>query len=143
MDFSDIEDRVKERIRAAMPYVKLVETYAGRLEEDLEKLSVPFPAVFVAYGGSSYDWVDSRSFSDAPVFSIIVAAKDLRGSGKLRQGEYGCYRMIKDVVAAIANETFDLDIFPMRPVKTSLLVISKTMAAYSIEFRTSFDRGSR
>lgn len=142
MDFTDIEDSIKERIKASMPYVRLVETYAGQLGGELDKLPVPFPAVFVAYGGSVYSWVDGRNFSDAPTFSIIVAAKDLRGSEKLRQGEHGCYRMIKDVLNVITNQTFGLDTWPMQPVRTSLLYISKTMAAYSVEFKTSFDKGS-
>ena len=141
MDFTDIEDRIKERIRTSMPYLKLVATYAGELGEDLQKLPVPFPAVFVAYGGSAYERVDGRSFSDALVFSIIVAAKDLRGSVELRRGEYGCYRMITDVLNTLANETFGLDMWPLQPVRTSLMSISKTMAAYSVDFRTSYDRG--
>jgi phage gp37-like protein len=140
MDFTDIEDRIKDRIRTSMPYVKVVETYAGQLGEDLERLPVPFPAVFVAYGGSAYEWVDGRSFNDAPTFSIIVAARDVRGSKELRQGEYGCYRMIKDVLSAAANQTLGLDMWPLKPLRTSLLFLSKTMAAYGIDFRTSFDK---
>ena len=139
MDFTDIEDRIKGRIRTSMPYMKLVETYSGQLGEDLEKLPM-FPVVFVAYGGSAYEWVDGRSFNDAPTFSIVVAARDLRGSKELREGEYGCYRMIKDVLSAITNQTFGLDMWPLKPVRTSLLFISKTMAAYSVEFKTSFDK---
>jgi len=143
MDFTDIEERIKERIRTSMPYLKLVATYAGELGEDLQKLPVPFPAVFVIYGGSAYGRVDGRSFSDGPTFSVIVAAKDLGGPEKLRQGEYGCYRMIRDVLDVLANETFGLDIWPMQPVRTSLIAVSKSMAAYGVDFKTSYDRGSR
>ena len=139
MDFTDIETAIKARITAQLTYAKLVETYAGQLEAEMDKLPIAFPAVFVAYGGSTLDWVDGRSFNDTPVISVIVASKDLRGPKDLRGGEYGCYRMIKDILAAISNETFSLEILPMKPVKVSLIFISRTMAAYGIDFQTNFD----
>ena len=139
MDFTDIEDKIKDAIRTAMPYAKVVETYSGQIEGDMEKLPIPFPAVFVAYGGSSMEWVDGRSYSDAPTFSIIVVAKDLRGPKELREGEYGCYRMIKDVLSALAAKTFGLDMEPLKPDRASIIFVSKTMAAYAIDFKTSYD----
>jgi phage gp37-like protein len=139
MDFIDIETAIKEAVAARMAYTKLVETYAGQLEGEMEKLPIAFPVVFVAYGGSTLTWVDGRSFNDTPVFQVIVAARDLRGPRDLKGGEYGCYRMIKDVLAAVSNETFGLEMLPMKPVKVSLIFISRTMAAYGIDFHTSFD----
>jgi phage gp37-like protein len=140
MDFTDIEDAIKTAIKAAMPYVKTVETYAGQLEGEIKELTLQFPAVFVAYGGSTLDWVDGRNFNDAPGFSVMVAAKDLRGSKDLRIGTHGCYRMINDVLVAITAQRFGLMAMePMKPVKVSLIFISKTMAAYGIDFHTNFD----
>lgn len=139
MDFTDIETAIKGRITTQLTYAKLVETYAGQLEADMDKLPTSFPAVFVAYRDSTLTWVDGRSFNDTPVFSVIVASRDLRGPKDLRAGEYGCYRMIKDVLAAISNETFGLSMLPMAPVKVSLIFISRTMAAYGIDFQTNFD----
>ncbi len=134
-----IEEAIKAGIRDAMPYVKTVDTYAGQLEEDISRLVQPFPAVFVTYGGSAFEWVDGRSFSAAPDFSVIVAARDLRGKEDLRKAEYGCYRMVADALAAIANQTFGLDILPMKPVKVALMLVSRTVAAYGIDFQTAFD----
>ncbi|MDR2018566.1 MAG: DUF1834 family protein [Syntrophobacterales bacterium] len=139
MDFTDIEDRIKTAIRTAIPYAKLVETYAGQLEGDMEKLPMSFPVVFVAYGGSALDLVDGQSYNDAPTFSIVVAAKDLRGAKDLREGEHGCYQMIKGVLGAIAGQTLGLDIWPLKPVRVNLIFISRIMAAYGIDFETSFD----
>jgi len=137
--FEQIEDAVMARIKTEMPYVKTVETYAGQLEGEIEKLAIPFPAVFVVYGGSDYQWVDGKSFNDAPGLSVIIAAKDLRGSEDLRKGQYGCYRMIRDVLKTVASQTFGFDIWPMKPVKVSLILISRIMAAYGIDFQTGFD----
>ena len=94
----------------------------------------------MAYGGSTLNWVDGRSFNDAPEFSVIVAAKHMRGSDDLRKGDHGCYGMIKDVLAALANERLGLEAMePMKPVKVSLIFITKTMAAYGVDFETNFD----
>jgi phage gp37-like protein len=139
MDFTDIEDAVKGQIRACLPYVKTVETYAGQLSVEVSRLTRAFPAVFVAYGGSSFDRIDGRSFSETPEFSVMVAARDLRGRDGPRRGEYGCYRMITDVLSAVTNQVFGLAILPMKPVRVSLIALSKTTAAYDIGFQTSFD----
>lgn len=140
MDFEVIEDAIKTAIRADMAYVGTVETYAGLLEGEIKELAMPFPAVFVSYRGSAFKWVDGRSFNDAAEFSVIVAAKDLRGSEDLRKGRHGCYRMIKDVLTSVANQRFGLAaIEPLKPVKVSLIFNSKTTAAYAIYFHTNFD----
>jgi phage gp37-like protein len=140
VDFEDVEDAIKTAIETDLTYVKTVETYAGQLEGEIEKLTIPFPAVFVSYAGSAFDWVDGQNFNDAPVFSVIVAAKDLRGNADLRKGPNGCYQMIKDVLTSVANQRFGLTAMqPMKPVKVSLIFISKTMAAYGIDFGTDFD----
>jgi phage gp37-like protein len=139
MDFTDIEDAIKGQIRICLPYVKTVETYAGQLAVEIGRITRAFPAVFVAYGGSSFDWIDGRNFSETPEFSVMVAARDLRGRDDLRKGEYGCYRMITDVLSAVTNQGFGLAILPMKPVRVSLILVSKTTAAYDIGFHTSFD----
>lgn len=139
MDFTDVETAIKAQIRTHLPYVKVVETYAGQLEADIEALPTAFPAVLVVFKDSTYQWVDGRSFNNVPVFSVLVVAKDLRGPKDLRTGEYGCYRMIKDVLAALAGQTLGLDMWPMQPQRASLIFISKTMAAYGIDFSTNFD----
>ncbi len=134
-----IEEGIKDGIRAAMPYLKKVETYAGQLEGEIEELTILFPAVFVSYGGSDFEWIDGQSFQNDPVFKVIVVAKDLRGQTGMRGGEYGCYRMIIDTLNAIANCTFGKEIQPLKPVKVTPLFISKAFAAYGIDFQTQFD----
>ncbi len=140
MDFTDIEDAIKTTIRNSLPYVRTVETYAGQLEGEIGERAAPFPAVFVTYGGSELDFIDGRSMSDAPRFSVIVVTKDVRGGRDLRKGTYGCYRMVRDVLSALTNRRLGLAAMePMRPVRVSLIFISKTVAAYGVDFRTSYD----
>lgn len=140
MNFVDVEGAITTAVREALPYVRTVETYAGQLEGEIETLALPFPAIFVVYGGSSFEWVDGRSYNEMSEFSVIVAAKNLKGSENLRNGEHGCYRMIADVLAALAHKNLGLAaIEPIKPVSVSLKSISKTAAAYEIDFRTRFD----
>lgn len=139
MNFEDIEDKIIEEIKGNMLYVKTVETYAGQLEQEIKKLPIIFPAVFVAYAGSTLVWVDGPNHNEICEFSILVAAKNLRGSKAVRKDDYGCYQMIVDVLTYLTNKKFDLDIEKLRPLRVSMIYISKSVAIYGIDFQTNFD----
>jgi len=139
MDFEQIEDKIIDEIKSALTYVRTIETYAGQLEADIEKLPVNFPAVYVVYAGSALDWVDALNFSEAAEFSVLVCAKDVRGHKEARKGTAGCYQMIRDVLSALTNNSLGLDIEKMQPVRAALVYITKSTAVYGIDFKTNFD----
>ena len=140
MDFEQIENAIVNQLKASIAYVKTIETYAGQLEADIEKLPIQFPAIYTVYAGSQLDWVDGPTYNEICSFSIIVLAKNLRGKEALRKDAQSCYQMIQDVLAAVANKNFSLDIEKMKPVSVSLLFVSGIAAAYTIEFQTNFDK---
>jgi hypothetical protein len=72
-------------------------------------------------------------------FSVLVAAKDLRGSEEARKKSQGAYDLVKDVLAALTNKNFGLDIERLRPVRVSLVYIGRGVAVYGMDFQTSFD----
>jgi len=140
MTFEDIEDKIITEIKTRMPYVRTVETYAGQLEQNIDSLTIPFPAAFVVYGGSALKWVDGPNHNEASSFSVFVAAKNLRGQSAARKDDTaGCYKMITDVLTYLTNQSFGLGMEKLTPVKVSLLYISQTVAIYSIDFETNFD----
>lgn len=142
MDFEQIEDRIIETLRTEVSSLRTVETYAGQLEEEIAKLPVRFPAAFVLYGGSTFGRVDGPTLQETVEFSVMVAAKNLRGGEEARKGggaEYGAYGLVKDVLGALANEDFGLDMERLRPLRVSPVFIGKTMGVYGIDFQGSFD----
>ncbi len=140
MTFETIEEAIINRLRADMPYARVVESYAGQLENDVSVMMAGFPAVYVVYNGSDYDWVDAVTHNEAVEFSVIVAAKNLKGNKEARKNDYGCYQMINDVIQSLTNQTFGLEIEKLRPVKVSLVGASKSVSIYGIDYQTNFDR---
>ncbi len=139
MDFEQIEDAIINEVRTRVPYLRTVETYAGQLEDDISKLPVRFPAVFIAYGGSDFSWLDGPSYQEKATFSALLCAKSLRGQEAARKEPQGAYSLIRDVLAALTNRDFGLGIERLSPTRASLVFVSGTLAVYGIDFQTSFD----
>jgi len=139
MTFEDIEDKIIQEITTNLTYIKTVETYAGQLEQEIKTLPIKFPAVFVVYAGSTYQWVDGPNHQEICKFTILVVAQNLRGQKSARKDTYGCYQMINDVLNTLTNKTFSLDIEKLKPVRVDLIYVSASIAIYGIDFETSFD----
>ena len=140
MDFEQIENAIITRLKTNLAYVKTIETYAGQLEANIETFLIQFPAIYTIYAKSQFDWVDGRSQSELCTFGVIVVTKNLRGKESLRKDTQAGYQLIKDVLASLTNQNFGLDIDLMKPVEVSLLFVTEIIAAYTIEFQTSFDK---
>lgn len=140
MNFETIESAIKARIQTELPYLRTLETYAGQLEDEIDKLVLSFPAVFVAYQGSSFEWVDGETYNETAEFVALVAAKNLKSGAAIRTDPVsGAYRLIKDVAAALTNQNLGLDIERLRPTQRSLVYSSKTAIIYGLNFQTNFD----
>ena len=142
MDFEQLEDAIITKLKTDLTYVHAIKTYAGELQGEINELLIPTPAIFVMYSGAAYTWVDGQAcFNEVDIFTVMVAAKNLRGNEAIRKdADTGCYRMIKDVLASISNNTFGLDIERLQPVGTKLIVSTKIMAIYGTDFKTNFDK---
>jgi len=139
MRFEDIETKVIETLQTELPYLKTVGTYAGELRDELKSLAVSFPAAYVVYRGSVFGHVDGENEEETVEFTVLAAAKNLKGGESLRKSAYGIYLMIDDILLALANKTFGLNIERVRPLRVSLVYISESAAVYGIDFQTRFD----
>ncbi|MDO8282695.1 MAG: DUF1834 family protein [Thermodesulfovibrionia bacterium] len=139
IDFVQVEDKVIAELKANMKYLKNVESYAGQLASEIDKLVGNFPAVYVAYGGSKLEWVDGTVYNDLPDFDIIVVSKNFKGGEARRKDTNGCYDMIKDVLKYLTNQDFGMDIEKLKPVDVTLLLSTHLATAYNIKFQTNFD----
>ena len=141
MDFEQIEDKIIDALKTSITYARTILTYAGELDGSVEELAIAYPAIFTMFAGSQYGLVDGNDYNEVDIFSVIVASKNLRGNEAMRKdASIGCYKMIKDVLACIAGQNFNLDIERMKPLETRLLYVSKTITYYGIEFQTNFDK---
>jgi phage gp37-like protein len=143
MDFETIEDKIISTLKGEVNHLRTVETYAGQPEGEIEKMPVRFPAAFVIYGGSSFEWADGRNHKEAVTFRVLVAARSLRSDAASRKGsdipgDVGAYEMVKNVLTALTNKDFGLDIEMMRPLSTSLVLVRGGVAVYRVDFQTSF-----
>ncbi len=141
MDFESIEDSIITELKTQITYLKTVETYAGQLEQDIESMPVRFPAAYVAYDGSNFfpGDVGGPGPRETCTFSVFVCAKNLKGQEEARKETGGAYDMVKDVLAALVNKNFGLDIEPVRPMRVSLLFAGRETATYSLAFITGFE----
>lgn len=139
MDFEQVEGKIIAELKLKVTYLRTVETYAGQLEGDIKNLPVKFPAAFVVYGGSEFKPVDGPNHREQAEFTVIVCAKNLRGGEKARKDAHGAYAMVKDVLAALTNRDFGLDLERLRPVRAALVFAGVGIAVYGVDFQTGFD----
>ncbi|GAB4389043.1 MAG: hypothetical protein Kow0025_12010 [Thermodesulfovibrionales bacterium] len=137
MDFEQVENKILERLRAEVPHLMTLETYAGQLGEDIGRLPVRFPAAYVIYGGSRFEPIDGPGHEEEAKFSVLVAARAPRGGGGPGQG--GAYGLVKDVLSALSNSNLGLDMERLRPLRVALVHTSPSVTVYGVDFRASFD----
>ncbi|GAB62649.1 MAG: DUF1834 family protein [Candidatus Jettenia sp.] len=141
MDFEQIEDKIITELKTRITYARTVETYAGQLEAKIEELPIQYPALYVTYAGSQFDWIDNEAnYNEVAVFNILAANKNLKGQEAVRKdGAGGVYKLIKDVTKYITNQNFGLDIERMQLTEVQFVFTSQTITVYGIGFQTNFD----
>ena len=84
MIFDDIENAIIEEVKTGMTDVKTVESYAGQMElaDDIEKLPITFPAVFVSLVEMPLDRLDNIAFNEQPEFALLLCYKDARAHSR-------------------------------------------------------------
>ena len=141
MDFDDIETQIIKTLKDDLDCFKRVETYEGNFDrENLKRMAVNFPAAFVLLSSINIDSVDGPNHKLDCGFTVLVAAKDLRGKEQTKTGAHGCYQLIKDVLEKLTNQKFGLEMEPLKPGKVSLFFTDQYAVIYGIEFNTNFDK---
>jgi phage gp37-like protein len=136
--FDAIEDGLITAIKAGVPVLKTVETYAGQLEADIKTLPTRCPAVYVMFSGfaTAFDEYGAKTFK--PRFTVLVASKDLRGQKQARRKEGGAYDIILALLALLEDETLELAIEPLSVQSCSQVFVSGSLAVYGLEYQTDY-----
>lgn len=136
--FQDIEEAIIGALKASIPAIKTVESWAGQVT--LDTLPLRLPAAFVAYGGSGFSAVDGPTHRESAEFTVIVAARSMRGDGSERTASQGAYALVQEVLSTLTNEDFGyVEIERLSPARVALLSASGGAAVYGITFQTGFD----
>jgi|GEM_PF-1707088 phage gp37-like protein len=141
LKFQDIEDAVIARLREELPYLGHVGPYQGELEGELQSLPVRFPAAFVIWRGSRYEWAGGSNHYETARFSVMLCSRDLRGrehAARGSGGRPGAYQMLEDVLSALSNQALGLRMERLRPLRASLRHLGKDAVLYELEFETGF-----
>lgn len=139
MDFETVEDKIVETVKAGIPYLRTVLTYAGDIKKDIAGFSMPLPAVLVSYVRSDFESSGDPDFEETVVFEILAVSRNLKGPEALRKGAESSYAILKDVLLCLANQDMGLQIERLRPKKVALITADKSTAVYAVTFKTAFD----
>jgi len=146
-----IENAILARIQAApLGYaLKKLATYGGEFSDGIDRIVSDFPAVLIAYSGSTLLQEARSSYTFKATFGIICCATSLRNEKTARHGKpgtVGSYQLITDMTALLSGQKLGLDITPLVPRAVRPLVNDKAGAqlasVYAIDFETNFSLGA-
>jgi phage gp37-like protein len=142
MKIEQMEDQIIQALSQGIPYLAAAETYAGQFEADAPSLPLRYPLAYAVFSGSTAESPDGLTCRHLIEFTILVAARNLRGGKTPRRGaasEHGAYELVRDVHTTLTNATFGLAIEPLRPIRVYLVHAGHDLAVYGVDFETGED----
>ena len=135
--WNSLEDAVLAALKARLgSRVKTLETYQGDYLADLQRQAWRLPAVLVLLRQSRADQVTARSYEVQLDFTVVVAARQLRGEAAGRRGGGGVYEILEGVRQALWHQDLGLDILPFSPVKEEPWLTTGEFIVYAAHYHT-------
>lgn len=123
---------------ALVSVVKTFDRYDGQFgKEDLKSILGLLPGCFVTYVRDNLDAVTSGStYMQKNQFNVVVAAQDLRGNFKAKQGNKGALNICKLVHSVLhLNELGLADVWPgLERTGRFPVLVNKKIAVYEMTF---------
>lgn len=138
MLLTEIEDAMVAAIKAGLPDLKTVESYAGQLEGEIGTLTAKLPAVFVMYSGGT---ITRDAYGDATHvenFTTLVACRDLRGKKQSRTKDGGAYDILNALEATLTDQDLGLEIDSLTGKSVDLVFVAGSLVVYAIEWSTGY-----
>jgi len=133
-----LEDAVLAALKAQLgSRVKTVETYQGDFLPDLKKEAWRLPAVLVMLRQSRGEQVTARSYDVHLDFTVLAAARALRGGTSGRRVEGGVYDILAGVRQALWHQDLGLEILPFSLVLEEPLLTTREFTVYAAHYRTA------
>ncbi len=135
--WNTLEDAVLAALQAQLgPRVKTLKSYQGDWQADLKEQAWRLPAVLVMLRQSRADQVTAGSYDVQLDFTIVVAARQLRGEAAGRRDAGGVYEILEGVRQALWHQDLGLTILPFSPVKEEPWLNTREFMVYAAHYRT-------
>lgn len=139
--WTTLEDAVIEALGAALgTQVKTLETFQGDWRGDLVREGRRLPAVLVMLQHSRAEQVTGQSFDVTLDFTLIVAARQLRGEAAGRRHSGGVYDLLAGVRQALWGQDLGLEILPFTLLREEPLLNTREFTVYGAHYRTGLVR---
>ncbi len=136
-DWNTLEDAVLAALNARLgDRVKTLKTYQGDYRSDLKRQGWRLPAVLVMLRQSRAEQVAAGSFDVELDFTILAAARELRGEDAGRRAAGGVYEILAGVRQALWHQDLDLEILPFSLVREEPLLNTREFIVYAAHYRT-------
>ena len=141
LDCSAVEEALlKALIGELGATVQTVATYQGKWLDDLQHQAWRLPAVLVMLRQTRGEQVAMRSCDLILDFAVLAAVRPLRGEAEARLQEGGLYQILEGVRRALWQQDLGLDISPFSLEREEPWLITRELAVYGAEYRTSLLR---
>ncbi|OGR07277.1 MAG: hypothetical protein A3K23_03775 [Desulfobacca sp. RBG_16_58_9] len=135
--WTTLEDAVLAALKAQLgARVKTLETYQGDLLADLKREAWRLPAVLVMLRQSRAEAVTASSYDVHLDFTVLAAARQLRGETAGRRQEGGVYDLLEGVRQALWHQDLGLEILPFSLVLEEPLLTTREFTVYAAHYRT-------
>lgn len=138
-----IEDAIiskLEPLKASLG-VRAIKTYQGELEseDEIKRLVMLFPAIYVVYGGSRYEDLGARKVEHM-AYHLVVCDRNLRSEAEARRGgseNPGVYAMLGAIRDALCGSQLSLEIFPINLIREEPVWFEGGISIYGAEYETA------
>ena len=141
--YEQIEDAIISKLQPlkASLGIRAIKTYQGELEseEEIKRLVMLFPAVYVVYGGSRYEDFGARQVEHM-AYHLIVCDRNLRSEAEARRGgseNPGTYAMLEGSRDALCGSQLSMEIFPIKPIGKVPIWFAGGISIYGAEYETA------
>ena len=121
--------------------IRAIKTYQDELEseDEIKRLVMLFPAIYVVYGGSRYEDLGARKVQHM-AYHLIVCDKNLRSEAEARRGGLenpGTYAMLDAIRDALCGSQLSMEIFPINLIREEPVWFGDGISIYGAEYETA------
>ena len=138
-----IEDAIISELQSlkASLGVRAIKTYQGELEseDEIKRLVMLFPAIYVVYGGARYENRGDRKVKHM-AYHLVVCDKNLRTEPEARRGgsnNPGTYAMLEAIEGSLCGSQLSLEIFPFNAIREEPVWFGGGISIYGAEYETA------
>jgi phage gp37-like protein len=137
IDWIEMEDAVLGALTAQLgSLVQTLETYQGDWQSDLQQASWRFPACLVILKRAEAEQVAMGSYDLTLDFTVLVAARQLRGEAAGRRGTGGVYEILAGVRQALWHQDLGLNLLPFSLIREEPLLNNREFTVFAAHYRT-------